>query len=85
MIRTCIFSAGLTRQSQNLVAGPEKFMCRDGEWSEDKSLGACPKRNRDALIGCVTAGTFCTLRVHALKSVLPDPERLLASIPWILD
>jgi hypothetical protein len=43
MSRTCILSAGLTRQSQNLVAGPEKSMCRDGERSEDKSLGACPK------------------------------------------
>jgi hypothetical protein len=44
MTRTCILSAGLTRQSQNLVAGPEKSMCRGGEWSEYKSLGACPKR-----------------------------------------
>jgi hypothetical protein len=43
MTRTCILSAGLTRQSQNLVAGPGKSMCRDGEWSEDKSLGACPE------------------------------------------
>jgi hypothetical protein len=72
MTRTCILSAGLTRQSQNLVAGPGKSMCRDGEWSEDKSLGACPKWK---LRRCdwVHNRWHSALSVYASESVLLDP------------
>ena len=61
MIWTCILSAGFTAQSQNLVAGPEKSTGRGGEWSEDKSLGACLNRELRRVDWMRNRWHFCTL------------------------